>query len=69
MLRDFGGKRWQRDAIAFTTKGQRPYATYAALGELRLTVRAADGTSAVVRTGTVAEVGGSHKFIGFNWDD
>ena len=68
LLRDFGGKPWQREEIVFT-KGRQPYATYTALGELRLTVRAPDGTSAVVRTGTVAEVGGSHKLIGFNWDD
>lgn len=68
LLQEFGGHAYRRTALAFTEKS-RPYAWYTAHGQVRLIVQDAEGRERVLRTGWIAEAGGTFKFIGFEWGD
>ncbi len=45
--------------------GDTAYAGYTAHRQLRLKVRSSDGTEHELRTGSIAEVAGTYKFISF----
>ena len=70
LLKDWGGRELMRKKISFTRPTQT-YKWYTADGELRVEVDAVPPTDGepVVRTGFIAEINGTYKFIGFLHDD
>lgn len=68
ILKDFGGHQWRRQRYWYTDPPQQ-YSGYRALGEVRIAVVDDTGTLGTMRTGTIADVGGRYKFIGFEYDD
>jgi hypothetical protein len=68
ILHDFGGHNWQRQRYWYTDP-PKEYSGYRALGEVRIAVVDEAGTLGTMRTGTIADVGGQYKFIGFEYDD
>ncbi len=65
LFEGFGGRALARRELRFT-KGTRQFAAYTAHGDVRLVVLNEFGEQRELRTGTIAEVGGQYKFIGFN---
>jgi len=68
LMQRFGGHRYTRKELSYT-KGVRKFAWYTALGEVRLHVQDENGGDHVLHTGSIAEVNGRYKFIGFNYND
>ena len=64
LLDDYGGHRLTLEEFGFED-GDQAYAGYTAHRQLRLKVRNSDGAEREVRTGSVAEVAGTYKFISF----
>lgn len=64
LLADFGGRRYRVTRVAFA-KGRRRYAGYEALEQLRLDLVDEHGDSRELATGSIAVVGGVHKFVSF----
>lgn len=65
LIKNFGGHHYTRGGVRFT-KGSRSFAWYIAHGDVRLDLTDENGQPHELRTGTIAEVGGRYKFIGFN---
>jgi len=68
MMQRFGGQHYKRKEVTFT-KGVRKFAWYTAIGEVRLQIEDEKGIEQVLPTGTIAEVSGRYKFIGFNFNN
>ena len=68
LIQRFGGRHYTRKELTYT-KGVRKFAWYTALGEVRLRIENEDGDDDVLRTGSIAEVNGRYKFIGFNFNN
>ncbi len=68
LLKDFGGKRYEKERIEFSRPAQE-HPWYTAHGELRLHLMSPEGKAIVLRSGWIAESYGRWKFIGFEWDD
>jgi len=64
-LEQYGGHTLKRKNVSFT-KGTRQFAWYTALGDVRLTLEDESGQVRELGTGTIAEIDGRYKFIGFN---
>lgn len=64
LLADYGGRPLTLEEFSFAD-GDKAYAGFTAHRQLRLKVRSADGTEREVRTGSIAEVAGTYKFISF----
>ena len=64
LLGDYGGRRLSLEQASFED-GERTYAGYTAYRQLRLKVRDSGGTERELRTGSIAEVAGTYKFISF----
>jgi hypothetical protein len=62
LLQEFGGHKLAVKDVSFD-KGEKQYAGYTAYRQLRLTVEDSDGAQRVLRTGSIAQVGGRFKFI------
>jgi hypothetical protein len=67
VVNNFGGHRWRRERFWYTQE-PRQYSGYRALGEVRIAVVDDEGRTATMRSGTIADVGGRYKFIGFQYD-
>jgi len=67
-LQRFGGHRYTRKELKFT-KGVREFGSYRALGEVRMEIEDKEGQRGTLATGYIAEVNGSYKFIGFNFNN
>ena len=68
IMERFGGQHYKRKDVRFT-KGVRKFAWYTALGEVRLRIEDEKGIEQVLPTGSIAEVNGRFKFIGFNFNN
>lgn len=68
LLERFGGKTLERGEVRFTKKPES-YDWYRTWGQVRQTATEPDGTVHVVKTGSIAEVGGRYKFVSFQWDN
>jgi hypothetical protein len=68
ILLEFGGHRYTRENVIFT-KGTRKFGWYTAIGEVRLHLKDESGVEQILKTGSIAEVHGRYKFIGFNYND
>jgi hypothetical protein len=68
IMLEFGGHRYTRENVTFT-KGVRKFGWYAAIGEVRLNIKDESGDEKILKTGSIAEVHGRYKFIGFNYND
>ena len=64
-IKGLGGRHYKRKELTFT-KGTRQFAWYTAHGDVQLVLQDASGDRRELRTGTIAEIGGRYKFIGFN---
>jgi hypothetical protein len=64
-IKNFGGHHYKRKELKLS-KGTRQFGWYTAHGNVELTLEDEDGQTQEIRTGTIAEVGGRYKFIGFN---
>jgi hypothetical protein len=64
LLHEFGGEALTVKAIRFEN-GEKQYAGYKAYSQLRLTVQDGDGKERELRTGSIAQIGGTFKFISF----
>jgi hypothetical protein len=67
-IQRFGGQRYTRKEVTYT-KGVRKFLGYTAIGEVRLHLEDASGTETILPTGSIAEVNGRYKFIGFNYNN
>lgn len=67
ILKRYGGRAYTRKDVTYT-KGVRKFAWYTALGEVRLEIEDEQGKRQTLSTGTIAEVNGTYKFIGFNYN-
>lgn len=68
IIERFGGQHYKRKDVTFT-KGVRTFALYKAIGEVRLNLEDEQGVEKVLPTGTIAEVNGRFKFIGYNFNN
>ena len=68
ILERFGGHRYLRRDLKYT-KGIRKFGWYNALGEVRLELEDEHGERQPFATGSIAEVNGRYKFIGFNFNN
>jgi hypothetical protein len=68
LLARFGGHAYARRQLTFTN-GIRQCAGYTAHGDVWLTLLDEYGERAELRTGTIAQVEGQYKFIGFSPSD
>jgi hypothetical protein len=64
LLNQFGGQRYRVKEVAYA-KGTRKYAGFTAYEQLRLTLEDEGGQERELRTGSIAEVHGSFKFVSF----
>ncbi len=64
LLDRFGGQRLRVKALEFA-QGTHPYAGFTAHQKLRLTLEDQSGREAYLNTGSVAERGGTYKFVSF----
>lgn len=64
LLADYGGQDLRVEEVSFEEGGQE-YAGYTAHRQLRLKLRNSEGTERELRTGSIAEVAGTFKFISF----
>ncbi|MBI3783282.1 MAG: hypothetical protein HY270_07760 [Deltaproteobacteria bacterium] len=64
-IKGLGGKRVKRKSLKFS-KGTRQFAWYTAHGDVELVLEDEAGVAHELHTGTVAEIDGRFKFIGFN---
>lgn len=71
LVERYGGVKLKRRELRFTKTAEEPerYDWYRAWGETRQTTVDPDGAEVLVSTGWIAEVGGTYKFISFQWDD
>ena len=65
LIKVYGGHKTKRIAVKFT-KGSREFGLYKAHGNVELTLQYETGEQQELRTGSIAEVNGRFKFIGFN---
>ncbi len=65
LIKNYGGHHYKRKELKLT-KGTREFGWYKAHGNVELTVEDESGGTKELRTGTIAEVNGRYKFIGFN---
>ena len=65
IMQNLGGHTYKRGELTYT-KGTREFVWYKAHGDVRLKLENEKGETKELRTGTIAEVGGRFKFIGFN---
>lgn len=68
IMLEFGGHRYTRANVIYT-KGVRKFSWYTAIGEIRLHLKDESGDEKILKTGSIAEVHGRYKFIGFNYND
>jgi hypothetical protein len=64
LLNEFGGQRYRVKQVAYA-KGTKKYAGFTAYEQLRLTLEDEGGQERELRTGSIAEVDGSFKFVSF----
>jgi len=64
LLADYGGRKLTVRKMEFE-RGQKSYAGYRAYRQLRLTVADPDGAERELRTGSIAQIGQTYKFISF----
>jgi hypothetical protein len=64
LLNEFGGQRYRVREVSYA-KGKKQYAGFTAYEQLRLTLEDEDGQQRELRTGSIAEVHGSFKFVSF----
>jgi len=64
-IKGLGGRHYKRKELTFS-KGTREFAWYTAHGDVHLILEDAAGRRQELNTGTIAEIGGRYKFIGFN---
>jgi hypothetical protein len=64
----YGGRHYVDRQVAFSD-ARREYAWYTAHGQLRMRLKAEDGSVYELTSGWIAEVDGKFKFIGFEWDN
>lgn len=67
-LQEVGGRKLTREKLWFT-RGVTNYDAYSAYGQVRVSVVGEGGREMLLRAGTIAEVGGSFKFVGLNWNE
>ncbi|HVM97557.1 MAG TPA: hypothetical protein VMT89_14270 [Candidatus Acidoferrales bacterium] len=65
LISQYKGHKYERQDVSYT-KGTRQFANYVAHGDVRLRLKDEKGTVHQVVTGTIAEIDGHYKFIGFN---
>jgi len=63
----YGGRKYERPQFAFT-KPTRHYAWYDAYGKLRLQMVDEEGNIWKLDTGSIVDVGGRYKFVGYEYD-
>ena len=64
LLSEFGGHGYEVQGVEYE-RGTQSYATYTAHKQLRLTLRRDDGQEVELRTGSVADIAGSFKFMSY----
>ena len=69
MISGYGGRHYVKRQLEFSESPPREYAWYIAYGGTRLTLWDEQGEAHELSTGWIADVDGSHKFIGFNRSD
>jgi hypothetical protein len=67
LLHRYGGRKYTERELSFSSPIKH-FAWYAAHGEVRLKLTDEDGNLWTVETGSVAEVAGKFKFIGYEYD-
>lgn len=67
ILHEFGGRHWRR-VRHWYAGDQTQYSGYRALDQVRIAVVDEQGQPATIRCGAVADVRGTYKFIGFQYD-
>ena len=65
LMANYGGHTYKRKALTYT-KGSRDFAWYRAHGDVRLQLEDETGATKELHTGSIAEIDGQYKFIGFN---
>ena len=68
ILKTFGRHTYKRKELTYT-KGTRQFAWYTAHGNVQLQLEDEQGQTHELRVGTIAEISGQYKFIGFNAND
>jgi hypothetical protein len=69
IVNKFGGRHYVKRQLEFTESPAKEWAWYTGHGEVRLWLWDEAGLQYELRTGWIAEVGGTYKFIGFNYDN
>jgi hypothetical protein len=64
LLGEFGGHAYEVKGVEYE-QGTQSYATYIAYKQLRLTLQRDDGLEMELRTGSVADIQGSFKFVSY----
>jgi hypothetical protein len=65
LIKNYGGQHYTRKELKLS-KGTRKFGWYTAHGDVQLILQDESGQTRELHTGTIAEVGGRYKFIGFN---